>query len=95
MVIDDDEDAIPDSDAFKPHIWRRANFMLMAAFVQFCLMVQTEFSYSQPFGEDVYMYIVLFKFIYMTMEEAIFETALVDHLQFAPMVSAVECISGG
>lgn len=69
--------------------------MLMAAFVQFCLMVQTEFSYSQPFGDDVYMYIVLFKFIYMTMEEAIFEVALVDHLQFAPMVSAVECISGG
>ncbi|KAJ1400314.1 hypothetical protein B484DRAFT_438033, partial [Ochromonadaceae sp. CCMP2298] len=71
---EEDEDAIAPSDAFQPVKWRRATFLFLSIFVQLCLMVQMEFSYSP--------------------EVFVFSVACPDNLHFAPMVSAVSCISG-
>ena len=81
------------TDAFKPHIWRRANFMFMSAFIQFCMMVQMEFSYSTPFSVLVYEFILIFKVIYFLLELFVFSPCIVDNLHFAPMVAAVACVS--
>ena len=57
---EEDDDGLPESQAFKPHIWRRATFLFLSCFVQFGLMIQMEFSYSAYFSVLVYEYIVIF-----------------------------------
>jgi len=83
-----DDDELPPSETFQPHIWRRANFFLMNSFMQMGLMIQMEFSYSAIFGNNVYQFIIIWKVIYFAVEVMIVEPYLGDKLCIAPMIAS-------
>lgn len=90
----DEEDAVAQSDSFQPIRWRRATFLFLSAFVQLCLMVQMEFSYSSAFGDNVYVFILIFKILYLLIEVFILSVICPDNLHWAPMSAAISTISG-
>lgn len=92
--VDVDEDELPPDESFKPHIWRRMNFVLLTLFIHFCLMVQMEFSFSDVFEDLVYQFILIFKIFYFVLELVLMRYICPDAIQNAPMVAAISIISG-
>lgn len=75
---EDVEEKIMPSSVWIPHIWRRANIMLLFLFVVFVMVLHIELSYSSPFQEQVYEFIVIFQILYFSAEELIFKIACVN-----------------
>eukprot|EP00599_Poterioochromonas_sp_BG-1_P003191 CAMPEP_0173133270 /NCGR_PEP_ID=MMETSP1105-20130129/630_1 /TAXON_ID=2985 /ORGANISM="Ochromonas sp., Strain BG-1" /LENGTH=1788 /DNA_ID=CAMNT_0014044913 /DNA_START=1672 /DNA_END=7038 /DNA_ORIENTATION=+ len=90
---EDDEDELPPSESWKPWIWNRAAIVFLSLFVQFCLIVQIEFSYSTPFSNLVYQFIVIFQEIYQFLDIFIFGEICPDTLYKVPMNIAINVIS--
>merc|ERR1719230_2336670 len=65
---DEDENQVPDSDTWQPVMWKRAHLIWANITLQFFLLWVWEFSYSETFSENVYLFIVVFKAIQMLMD---------------------------
>lgn len=85
MNGDEDDDDLPESTGFKPHIWQRAVFHVMTFFTVFVAQTHMELSYSSPFASYCTYFIISFKIIYILFDIWIFEPIMVDVLYFAPL----------
>jgi hypothetical protein len=88
-----EEDGIPETAIWKPHIWRRGTVIWISFLQVVLLMMQMEFSYSPPFGDNTVMFILLFKLTYIAWEVFLLEPTLLENLYIAPMVAASVVIS--
>ena len=93
-LLDDDDEKMPDSAMFKPHIWRRANVMWMTFFMCFVNMIQLEFSYSPIFGDATYTFIVLYKLMFWALGKAFTDDAVGDDLVSKPFGAAIGIFIG-
>jgi len=93
-LLDDDDEKMPASDMFKPHIWRRANIMWMTFFMCFINLIQLEFSYSPLFGDETYLFIVIYKFVFWALGKAFYEPMVADDLVSKPFATAIGIFIG-
>jgi hypothetical protein len=76
--IKDVEEKVIASSVWIPHIWRRANIMFVFFLVIFVLVLHVELSYSTPYQDLVYEFIVIFQILYFAAEEILFKIACVN-----------------
>ena len=70
---DDDEDAnaVPQSRFWTPMLWKRSHMIFTTYMLTVSLLVVWEFSYSAEFEDNVYFYIVVFKFVQIIMDQVL------------------------
>merc|ERR1711871_1611368 len=88
-----EEDGLPETAMWQPHIWRRGNVVWWSLIQVFLLMVQMEFSYSGTFGDNTVSWILTFKFLYILWEVTVLEVQLLENMNIAPLVAASVVIS--
>lgn len=88
-----DEDAPPPSRVFRPHIWKRANFMWMVGFMVTALMIHLEFSYSNAFNLNTNSFILVFKVLYFMLEKFLLDVTLGESLLIVPLMGAADVVS--
>ena len=59
----------------------------------FCLLVHVQFSYSTTFSTHVYLYMIMFKAIYVLLDQFVLYPILYDHLFFGAIGAATHAIS--
>jgi hypothetical protein len=92
-VVEEDEDPVPDSVVWKPHIWRRGTVLLAMCFMLFAAMVQIELSYSSPFSSYCYEFIIAFKLIYFITDNTLLNPFVRDALLAVPLDAATGAVS--
>jgi hypothetical protein len=84
----DDDDELPPSSTFAPMLWKRANMMLASMCMQGLLLYMWEFSYSDTFSSNVYLIIVVFKFVQMLLD-LVMEGLMRELLLVAPLLVVI------
>ena len=84
----EDEDEPPPSEIWAPILWKRSHLVLGNVLVQFCMLWVWEFSYSQWFEDNVYAFIICFKFAQIGID-ILFKTVMKEHLMSNPLIILV------
>lgn len=82
---DDSESESKSQDSDSSVVWKRAHLLLVSLCVECLLMWLLEFSYSDVFESNVYMYLALFKVLQILVQFFV-EELLKEHLMVAPLI---------
>jgi hypothetical protein len=88
-----DLNRIPSTTSWKPHRWRRMNWMMITCILMFCMLIHMEFSYSNPFSNFTYYYFIFFKAIYFIIENNVIEHYIGDKLGDTPLIAVTNVVS--
>jgi hypothetical protein len=89
---DEDEKVAP-SEIWVPMQWKRAHLMLASFLLEFMMMIAIQFSFSDTFGTNVYLFIILFK-IFQKYMDSFFLDMLKEQLMIVPLVVLYTSVEG-
>ena len=70
-------------------VWKRRHFFVACVLVSLLLMVKLEFSYTELFGKNVLVFLVLFTSFDLIMEQLLTRVLMSEALLVSPILSAV------